>query len=232
MWTRIIGRSDRRVGLSQDESHGTPPHAQHRVQTSDRPGVRRRRNGLHALAKRQDLSRNLIRIRVAKLEAGAFEDDAQAASSTIPADQEDGCRCRRARCRSRRCRKNDRPAPIRSLRPACPKWIKPRLPTLVNKPPAGEAWIHEIKWDGYGVPAYLADGKVTIRTRKCRDWAALIPTIAGSLLKLNVRSTVIDGEGLRTKSIADLREALAFLMRPAGAVALSEEYAGAGADLF
>src|SRR5438034_10289407 len=34
---------------------------------------------LHALAKRHDLSRNLIRIWVAKYEAGTFEDDAQAA---------------------------------------------------------------------------------------------------------------------------------------------------------
>ena len=34
---------------------------------------------LHGLAKRHDLSRNLIRIRVSKLEAGAFDEDAQAA---------------------------------------------------------------------------------------------------------------------------------------------------------
>ncbi|TMJ91224.1 MAG: helix-turn-helix domain-containing protein [Alphaproteobacteria bacterium] len=34
---------------------------------------------LHALAKRHDLSRNLIRIWVAKYEAGSFEDDARAA---------------------------------------------------------------------------------------------------------------------------------------------------------
>ena len=34
---------------------------------------------LHALAKRHDVSRNLIRIWVAKYEAGAFGDDAQAA---------------------------------------------------------------------------------------------------------------------------------------------------------
>ncbi len=34
---------------------------------------------LHALAKRHDLSRNLIRIWVSKLEAGAFDDDAHAA---------------------------------------------------------------------------------------------------------------------------------------------------------
>ena len=34
---------------------------------------------LHALAKRHDLSRNLIRIWVTKLETGAFDDDARAA---------------------------------------------------------------------------------------------------------------------------------------------------------
>jgi transposase len=34
---------------------------------------------LHGLAKRHDLSRNLIRVWVAKYEAGAFDDDAQAA---------------------------------------------------------------------------------------------------------------------------------------------------------
>jgi transposase-like protein len=34
---------------------------------------------LHTLAKRYDVSRNLIRAWVAKLEAGAFDDDAQAA---------------------------------------------------------------------------------------------------------------------------------------------------------
>jgi transposase len=34
---------------------------------------------LHALAKRHDISRNLIRIWVKKLETGAFDEDAQAA---------------------------------------------------------------------------------------------------------------------------------------------------------
>jgi transposase len=34
---------------------------------------------LHGLAKRHDISRNLIRVWVEKYEAGAFDDDAQAA---------------------------------------------------------------------------------------------------------------------------------------------------------
>ncbi|WP_158808517.1 non-homologous end-joining DNA ligase [Beijerinckia sp. L45] len=77
-----------------------------------------------------------------------------------------------------------------------PKWIKPCLPTLVDRPPVGDDWIHEIKWDGYRVSAYVADGKVTIRTRNGHDWTSRFPNIAAALLKLNVRSAVIDGEAV------------------------------------
>ena len=56
------------------ESFGQAPHLQHRIQTSGRPGLRCRET-LHALGKRHDLRRNLIRIWVAKYEVGAFEDD-------------------------------------------------------------------------------------------------------------------------------------------------------------
>ncbi|ACK52012.1 DNA polymerase LigD, ligase domain protein [Methylocella silvestris BL2] len=75
-----------------------------------------------------------------------------------------------------------------------PGWIAPCLPTLVPKPPAGEEWVHEIKWDGYRVSAYVEPGAVTIRTRNGYDWTARFPTIAAALGKLKVRSLVIDGE--------------------------------------
>jgi bifunctional non-homologous end joining protein LigD len=45
-----------------------------------------------------------------------------------------------------------------------PQWIKPCVPTLVDKPPAGPNWGHEIKWDGYRISAYIENGKATIRT--------------------------------------------------------------------
>jgi len=59
-----------------------------------------------------------------------------------------------------------------------PKWIRPCLPTLVDKPPVGPQWVHEIKWDGYRVSAYVADGAVTIRTRGGHDWTKRFPAIA------------------------------------------------------
>ena len=77
-----------------------------------------------------------------------------------------------------------------------PGWIEPCLPTLVSRAPTGPQWVHEIKWDGYRLSAYLDDGKVTIRTRNGHDWTARFPTIADALRELRTHSAVIDGEAV------------------------------------
>ena len=46
---------------------------------------------LHGLAKRHDISRNLIRVWVAKYEAGAFDDDARAADLLQEYEAQDRC---------------------------------------------------------------------------------------------------------------------------------------------
>jgi bifunctional non-homologous end joining protein LigD len=38
------------------------------------------------------------------------------------------------------------------------------LATLVDAPPEGEQWLHKIKFDGYHLLAFLADGEVRLRT--------------------------------------------------------------------
>ena len=35
------------------------------------------------------------------------------------------------------------------VRAELPQWIKPQLTTLVEEPPDGPDWLHEIKFDGY-----------------------------------------------------------------------------------
>ncbi len=85
-------------------------------------------------------------------------------------------------------------------KPACstplPKWIRPCLPTLIDKLPVGPQWVHEIKWDGYRVSVYVAGGKATARTRNGHDWTARFPAIAAAAELLPVRSAVIDGEAV------------------------------------
>ena len=77
-----------------------------------------------------------------------------------------------------------------------PGWMRPCLLTLVDKPPAGPQWVHEIKWDGYRVSVYVEAGKVTIRTRNGHDWTRRFPAIALAAAALKVRSAVLDGEAV------------------------------------
>jgi bifunctional non-homologous end joining protein LigD len=74
-----------------------------------------------------------------------------------------------------------------------PRFIKPSLATLRTKVPAGPAFVHELKLDGYRVQAHLHDGRVTLYTRSGYDWMERFPTIAADVGRLP-GSLVIDGE--------------------------------------
>jgi bifunctional non-homologous end joining protein LigD len=37
----------------------------------------------------------------------------------------------------------------RSVAASRPEFILPLIPTLVDQPPEGKDWIHEVKFDGY-----------------------------------------------------------------------------------
>jgi bifunctional non-homologous end joining protein LigD len=71
-------------------------------------------------------------------------------------------------------------------------FIAPELCTPVERPPNGEGWCHEIKFDGYRVQLRVEDGEATLKTRKGLDWTEKFKAIAkeGSVLP----DVLIDGE--------------------------------------
>src|SRR5262245_57816714 len=75
-----------------------------------------------------------------------------------------------------------------------PAFVSPCLATLSDKPPETEAWIHEIKFDGYRIQARLDRGKVKLLTRKGLDWTKKFPAIASAVADLPAKSALIDGE--------------------------------------
>jgi bifunctional non-homologous end joining protein LigD len=77
---------------------------------------------------------------------------------------------------------------------AMPRGIKPELATLASTVPAGDKWIHEIKFDGYRIIAYIGDGHVRLMTRAGKDWTERFPDLASKLEELPVQSAIIDGE--------------------------------------
>jgi bifunctional non-homologous end joining protein LigD len=73
-----------------------------------------------------------------------------------------------------------------------PRFIQPQLCRLVDRPPEGAEWGHEIKLDGYRLQLRVDQGKVTLRTRKGLDWTVKFPEIAHAAAALP--DAIIDGE--------------------------------------
>jgi bifunctional non-homologous end joining protein LigD len=80
-------------------------------------------------------------------------------------------------------------------RTAMPGFIPPCLARLQEKPPAGEEWLHEVKFDGYRMQAHVKNGKVKLYTRSGLDWTRKFGTdIPEALAGLDLDTAIIDGE--------------------------------------
>jgi bifunctional non-homologous end joining protein LigD len=77
---------------------------------------------------------------------------------------------------------------------ALPDWVKPQLTKLVDDPPEGSDWLHEIKYDGYRMHARLDRGAVRLLTRTGLDWSHKYPAIAAAVASLPARQAYFDGE--------------------------------------
>ena len=73
-----------------------------------------------------------------------------------------------------------------------PAFLEPQLCKLLDRPPAGDGWAHEVKFDGYRIQARVEGGTVTLRTRKGLDWTSKFSAIAMACEKLP--DCIIDGE--------------------------------------
>jgi bifunctional non-homologous end joining protein LigD len=82
----------------------------------------------------------------------------------------------------------------RGSSPDLPKWVKPQLCKLVDAPPRGSEWLHEIKYDGYRMHARLDHGRVSLLTRTGLDWTHKYPPIAAALSALPAKQAYLDGK--------------------------------------
>ena len=73
-----------------------------------------------------------------------------------------------------------------------PRFVEPQLCRLVDQPPAGAGWVHEVKFDGYRMQLRVENGKARLRTRKGLDWTDKFRAIAEAAAKLP--DCVLDGE--------------------------------------
>ena len=81
-----------------------------------------------------------------------------------------------------------KPKKISSL----PRFVEPQLCRLVDRPPSGAGWAHEVKFDGYRMQLRVDSGKAKLLTRKGLDWTGKFAAIAQAAAKLP--DCITDGE--------------------------------------
>src|SRR5262249_47259694 len=69
-----------------------------------------------------------------------------------------------------------------------------QLATLVSEAPAGDAWMHESKFDGYRILARLDHGRVRLLSRNGHDWTDRFGDVATAVTSLPARQAMLDGE--------------------------------------
>ncbi|HEY0053697.1 MAG TPA: DNA ligase D [Caulobacteraceae bacterium] len=67
-----------------------------------------------------------------------------------------------------------------------------QLCKVVDRPPPGDGWVHEIKFDGYRIQIAVGGGKARVYTRRGHDWSHRFPELAKDAA--NWPDGVIDGE--------------------------------------
>ncbi len=69
-----------------------------------------------------------------------------------------------------------------------------QLALLVSNAPEGDAWLHEVKYDGYRIGCAIEGKRATLWSRRGKEWTAGFPEVAAAARALPVRSALLDGE--------------------------------------
>ena len=84
--------------------------------------------------------------------------------------------------------------PRGAIRGPLPRTQPLALALVVETPPAGDEWLHEIKYDGYRILARIDEGEVRLASRNGKDWTREFPQVARALGRLPAGTALLDGE--------------------------------------
>lgn len=77
-----------------------------------------------------------------------------------------------------------------------PDRIEPALAKVKQRPPRGDQWGWEVKWDGYRLAVHVEPQGVRVLTRGGHDWTHRFPDIAEAARALGPATMIIDGEAV------------------------------------
>ncbi len=83
-----------------------------------------------------------------------------------------------------------------SVKQLAQRYPEVQLATLVDTPPEGAQWLHEVKFDGYRLLGFVSQGTPLLRTRNGKDWTGKFPSLAAALPTLKAKDAVLDMEAV------------------------------------
>ena len=89
-------------------------------------------------------------------------------------------------------------------------FIKPCMPASRSRPPAGEAWLHEIKLNGWRGQLHKRGSLVRLYSRRGHDLSFRFPDIVAAAAQMPIGDVVLDGEitALNARGLPDVEALL------------------------
>ena len=156
--------------------------------------IKRTDEGARSKRGRAELDRSVISGRSMD-EIAADPDSVWQSGRAEPSASAPGPRRSRSRTPRRAKRRAPRVADLPGARPRpLPEKIEPHLATLVAQVPDTDAWLHEMKYDGYRILARIDGSQVDLLTRRGNNWTDRFPAVAQAVAELGLSAAFLDGE--------------------------------------
>ena len=73
-------------------------------------------------------------------------------------------------------------------------FIRPLNPSAAVRPPKGDDWLHEPKWDGFRFQVIKDGSRVRFYSRHGAEYTDRLPRMVEAFGKLPTQSAILDGE--------------------------------------
>jgi bifunctional non-homologous end joining protein LigD len=87
-----------------------------------------------------------------------------------------------------------RAMPAGAVKAPMPKSVPPMLATLATRPPTGESWLYEVKWDGVRALCLIEDGQLRILSRSGKRCEQQYPELSVLPRHVQAAQAILDGE--------------------------------------
>jgi ATP-dependent DNA ligase len=73
-------------------------------------------------------------------------------------------------------------------------FIRPLSPSAAVRPPKGDDWLHEPKWDGFRFQVIKDGSDVGLYSKSGADYSSKLPSMRKAFVELPTNSAILDGE--------------------------------------